>query len=566
MKEKNDLPKKSKFQKELEWIVSRRIILTIFIGCFFFCAAFVAVNTMNQYLNQKKHLDSMTDTFQEVYCSVESFLDEEENTENFIRCICEDGIGSDKIRYCIAKYNSEAPVRIHLMIMDAEENLVFSNYYGEQMNLHRLEFNRIVGENAEKNEEDIYETVYYFSGDTSEYVMSRSLYVDGSYIGNVSAYLNGSDWRYYFSKYQYDTILTTDNYDIIYCSNGNFLKERNANKYRPADAGRYVWADESRYLVGSRVLADKEVRLYSFIYSPRNVAYIAIGILTILILGLIWTVMFYQMLGVMARKTAESVGALVDEIRYIRTEDTEHVIRIQTGDEIEEIADQINKMIKSINELNARNMELLQINSRMELQNLQAQINPHFIYNTLDNIKYLIVQAPSRAEELIERFTHILRYSINNTKNKVPLCEDMEYIEDYLVIQKTRFGSRFIYEIMLEPSCNDIMIPKLLLQPLIENSIKYGFRKKPEIRVCISGKVENGYLRLCVSDNGAGMPTATLEQLRMLLRRESADSGHNGMQNINRRILLEYGKESGVYPESVDGEGFTVVLKLWLGE
>lgn len=132
------------------------------------------------------------------------------------------------------------------------------------------------------------------------------------------------------------------------------------------------------------------------------------------------------------------------EIRILRYEDNKHVIQLQTGDEFEEIATQINKMVKSINDLNKRNTDLIQLNSMIEMRNLQMQINPHFIYNTLDNIKYLILEEPRKAMYLLERFTHILRYSINNTKEDVALAEDMGYIEDYLLIQKqdSATGSR----------------------------------------------------------------------------------------------------------------------------
>jgi sensor histidine kinase YesM len=222
-------------------------------------------------------------------------------------------------------------------------------------------------------------------------------------------------------------------------------------------------------------------------------------------------------------------------------------------------------MVASINELNQKNMNLLYINNRMEIQNLQAQINPHFIYNTLDNIRYLIAQDARKADELLGRFTHILRYSINNTKQRSFLQDDMEYIEDYLVIQKTRFGKRFQYEVDVAPECNQVMIPKLLLQPLIENSLKYGFRRKADIKVAIHGWIDGEYLMLQVQDDGPGQPAATLASLRCSLETEEILTEHIGLRNINRRIILEYGRESGMQLDSMEGEGFSVTLKLWIG-
>ena len=290
-----------------------------------------------------------------------------------------------------------------------------------------------------------------------------------------------------------------------------------------------------------------------------------IGTVIIFGLGIIWAFLFFRLLQMMASKTSESVQKLVKEIRIIRKGSPNHVIVLNTGDEIEEIADQINKMVANINELNQKNLDLLQINNRMEMQNLQAQTNPHFIYNTLENIRYLIVVNAQKADALIEHFTHILRYSINNTKHSVTLQEDMEYIEDYLFIQKTRFGKRFDYEIDIAPECERIVIPKLLMQPLIENSLKYGFKKKANISVSIRGWIKDHYMFLQIADDGPGQPRIILESIRNLLRSNEINTVHNGLQNINRRVIFEYGQESGLCIESVEGEYFIVTLKLWIG-
>ena len=118
-------------------------------------------------------------------------------------------------------------------------------------------------------------------------------------------------------------------------------------------------------MTGEREINDPGIYIHSFIYEPPNIYFIMIGVLTILGLGIFWTMILFRLLQAMAAKTSSSVHSLVDEIRIIRKTDPEHVIRIETGDEIEEIAGQINKMITSIRDLNCRNFELAQINNRM---------------------------------------------------------------------------------------------------------------------------------------------------------------------------------------------------------
>ncbi len=557
------MKEKSRFQKELEQHVSKQIILTILIGCLFFIMAMLGISMLDQRLKQEKHLDMMKATFQEIWQSSEEFLMSEENTELFWECL--DGKMDEKnLKYQVSKYNLNALVGIRLILTDKEDQVIFSNFSEDQMNLHRMEFNRAAGENARSWKKEIYSTVYFFSGDTSEYVLVRPLYRNGSFAGTAALYLEPSEWNRHFQKYQYDAILTNSRGDVIYCSNYSFLEGFAINKFRTDVQRNYQWFGDSRYYTESCYLEEPGVYLYSFVYSPGSRTYLVIGLSVIVGLGLVWTGIFFHLMHTMAAKTSQSVEQLIREIRTIRKEDPHHLVKIDTGDELEEIADQINKMMASINELNQKNLDLANVNNRMEIQNLQAQINPHFIYNTLDNIRYLIVQDARKADELIERFTHILRYSINNTKNCTYLQEDMEYIEDYLVIQKTRFGKKFDYHMEISEECYPIVIPKLLLQPLIENSLKYGFRKKASICVWIRGFVEGEYLVLQVKDDGPGQPQSTLEVLRSILNSGKINIAHNGLQNINRRIYLEYGYDSGLTLESQEGEGFEVTLRLWI--
>ena len=549
------------FQKQLEKAATRNIVFLVFIGCIFFSAAIFGINYLNTRFNVQEHIEFLTSTFQTAYHATDTYLNDAENDSIFTRCI-ENRTDGSEVRYSLSKYNVDSPIRLNLILTDSNHNIVYTSYGNDDMNLHRIAFNGIVCDNTVKNGPGLYHTVYYFTGDTSEYVFSRPLYRDGQLIGFAGAYLNGHDWARLLSNYQYASIITTVNGDIIFCSREGFLPERNTNKFRNEEQQRLVFLHGNRYLLSSHFLKDEGVTIYSFIYYPKNVLYLAIGILTIVFLGVIWFIMTQKLSKLMAEKNARSVGILADEMRIIRHGDSSHIIEIHTGDEFEEIASQINRMVKSINELNTRNTDLIRLNSMIEISNLQTQINPHFIYNTLDTIKYLIMSEPDKAAHLIEKFTHILRYSINNTKQNVLLQEDMRYIEDYLYIQKTRFGDRFLCETAIAGECMRYDVPKLLLQPLIENSIKYGFKKRMEIRVTICGRCEGDYLYLSVEDNGPGVPRATLETLRAMLRSEELKTEHNGLQNLARRIVLEYGDNSEMTIDSREGEYFRVDIKL----
>lgn len=434
--------KKSRFQQELEQSVSRKLISSLLLGCLLFCIAIAVVNALNQNARREDHLESVTSTFHEVYNNTSAFLLDTGHTELFLSELRKD---QDNLRYLISHYNVSALVEIQLILTDSEGNVRFTTFSEGEMNLHRQEFNCIAVDNACHLMRAVYTTVYHFRANSSEYVMIHPLYRDGEYQGAAAVYLNENDWTKLFSQYQYDAILTKPNGDVIACSNSSFLSQKNANKYLPADAAQYVRVNGNRYLRSSRSLENGTVLAYSFIYSPTNYSYLFVGLLLIVLLGLSWAAMFARIMHAMTEQMVKSVDTLVREIRIIRKEDPDHIIEIDTGDEIDEIARQVNKMVRSIQELSQRNIALAEVNNRMEMQNLQAQINPHFIYNTLDNIRYLIPTDPQRAQQLIGRFIGILRYSINNTKHNVPVKDDLKYLQDYLVIQSTRFGANFSY-------------------------------------------------------------------------------------------------------------------------
>ena len=294
----------------------------------------------------------------------------------------------------------------------------------------------------------------------------------------------------------------------------------------------------------------------------RQIPYLSdslvISLLAILVLGLLLAFLLHRMI-------TPPITALQNRITKISSGDFSFDPAIEWNNELGDIGRGINSMSASVTALMDHRLEDEKQKQDLEYRMLQNQINPHFIYNTLDNIRYLIPTDPQRAQQLIGRFIGILRYSINNTKQDVILLEDMRYIEDYLYIQRTRFGDRFLCETALADECMRYRVPKLLLQPLLENSIKYGFQKKPCIHIRVRGWLGEDALYFTVEDNGGGVDETMLEQLRDILRSDEVNIEHNGLQNINRRIWLGYGGDSGLTIDSTEGEGFTVKLKLRLG-
>ena len=210
--------KKSRFRRELERSVSRRLVTSLLLGCLLFLVAIAAVNTLNQNVRREDHLAGVAATFHEVYNDTAAFLLDTDHTELFLSDLRKD---QDNLRYLISQYNVSALVELQLILTDSKGEVRFTTFSEGEMNLHRQEFNRIAEENACHLMRAVYTTVYHFRANSSEYVMIHPLYRDGEYQGAAAVYLNENDWTKLFSRYQYDAILTKPNGDVIASKTSN---------------------------------------------------------------------------------------------------------------------------------------------------------------------------------------------------------------------------------------------------------------------------------------------------------------------------------------------------------
>jgi two-component system, LytTR family, sensor kinase len=201
--------------------------------------------------------------------------------------------------------------------------------------------------------------------------------------------------------------------------------------------------------------------------------------------------------------------------------------------------------------------ERLLLSARMEA--LQNQINPHFLFNTLNSVSSLVRFDPDTARELILKLATILRRLLNSSEAFVPLREELEFIDNYLDIEVVRFGPeklRIVKE--LEPASLDAMVPSMLLQPLIENSIKHGLATKiEEGRIFLRSRLTDSRLIIEVEDNGVGMGSANL------LEKPTGLGGTGiGLTNVAERLKVLYGDTARMTIDSHEGKGTLIRLRL----
>lgn len=191
-----------------------------------------------------------------------------------------------------------------------------------------------------------------------------------------------------------------------------------------------------------------------------------------------------------------------------------------------------------------------------ELETLQAQIKPHFLYNTLDSIRQLCEMRETRdAGAMVEALAKFFRISISGGKEIISLADEVEHIQSYLLIQKMRYSDTFDYKINVNNELFKFKVLKLTLQPLIENAIYHGIKqKRGKGLLVVNGRHNGAKLILEICDSGAGMSESKLEQVRESLINPEVGRGY-GLKNVHRRLQLHYGPEYGLEIESELGEG-----------
>lgn len=231
--------------------------------------------------------------------------------------------------------------------------------------------------------------------------------------------------------------------------------------------------------------------------------------------------------------------------------------------EMQELSDSFGQMVLRIQELMARvrNEEIAL--RKTELRALQAQINPHFLYNTLDSIAWMCEDGRSReAVSMVTALSRLFRISISRGHELIPIEKEVEHARSYLQIQKVRYKNQFEYAFEIEAECLSYYCNKITLQPLIENAIYHGLNRMiDEGMIRISVRADGEDVLLSVSDNGVGM---TKEQCAQILAGKIGENkeGGIGLKNVDERVRICFGEAYGMEIESEADEGTTVTIRM----
>jgi two-component system sensor histidine kinase YesM len=285
--------------------------------------------------------------------------------------------------------------------------------------------------------------------------------------------------------------------------------------------------------------------------------------LSFIILGLICIIIAIIISFFLSQQVSKPIKQMQDYMKEVEKGNFDIHVRVPKTIEIGRLARAFNIMVGKIKELMSQVVQDQQQKRRSEINALQAQINPHFLYNTLDSIVWMAESNKSKEVVLMtSALAKLFRASISKGDEVVAIRTEMEHITNYLMIQKMRYKNKLDYEIEISDSVMDYKTIKVILQPIVENAIYHGIKMKhgPGL-IRITSKETEADIYLIIEDNGNGMDAEKLRTLLLFTSKPGEGRGV-GVRNVHERLMLYFGIQYGLTYKSTLGQGTTVHIRI----
>lgn len=272
--------------------------------------------------------------------------------------------------------------------------------------------------------------------------------------------------------------------------------------------------------------------------------------------------LFYRFSAYFLKNIVSPVHHVVEGMKQVEEGSLEVHVEPSGQEELRTMVHSFNRMVRRLKTLIAENEEHQQKKHEAEILALQSQINPHFLVNSLSSIRFIAqVSHYDAIAKMAEALMKILSCSFRSNAGFYTFREELEVLDSFLYLMKIRYSDGFDISYEVEDACMDCLVPRLILQPIVENSIVHGFSEMEDIgHIRLAAKVEQGFLAVSVEDNGKGM---TDEKARQALTRKAEEGRRSiGIFNVNTRLILNFGEGSALAVESREGEGTRITFRI----
>lgn len=283
----------------------------------------------------------------------------------------------------------------------------------------------------------------------------------------------------------------------------------------------------------------------------------------ILLIGILLFIISIFLAAMVSNSIVKPIQSLKSNMIDVSHGNLQSYSDLQKSDEVSVLGQVFNQMLSEIENLINQVVHSQKQKRQAEFRALQSQINPHFLYNTLDTLQWKALEYKAfEVADLVNSLSRFFRISLSGGNEYIPIEDEIEHARTYLEIQKVRYKDKIQFKIQPSPNLHQECVPKLIIQPLVENAIYHGLKPKKEggeIDIIVSK--DEDCIQVEVRDNGVGMTADQLNTLKRNLK-DSVESNHYGLYNINERLKYTFGDDYQIRVESIENKGTIVLLKI----
>lgn len=545
-------------QSFISYALVPAIIITITGFIVAYAVFFRSIVNNNQKLNQE-----VATQLKETTNNYKNLASQFSKLPNTIECI--------NIQECKAEVSnsiyegiSAQKIRANFYLLNQNEKMIIGSTnslpkYLKHKPVSNIGISRLVRENL--NIPNI--SIESLNKDQKLLTIGQAIVNKDEYLGMIVFELNPYDFTEYFQKTTSSSLIVTNSHNHVYWSTDPMLVNRFGKVLDEFQEKQgFVSALDTSFYINKNSVLDNELQVYTVSQTEKyNSIFITVAFILIFIF-----IMFYIFLYLVSAMIADRKTLVIDQIvetmSHVRNNDFNKLMNVHTEDEFQQIAISYNQMLSNIKKLMADNQEIGRQNVISEIKQLETQFDPHFIFNTLELIKYMVKIDPENVSKVIVGMSNLLRDSIDNSVSFLRLEEDVNYTKDYLLIQKFRFGDKLNYQFNITNDAKNCIVPKRIIQPIVENALIHGLDLENICHLIISASLIQNELVIVIEDNGKGINPQRLDEINKILSKKRNKTKYNGLYNVHRRIELIYGEQYGLNIENLKSGGAKVTINM----
>jgi sensor histidine kinase YesM len=541
------------FQTQLRKNFMEFSVKLILIVCILFVSIALIVSLISKNIYKNDNIDFLDKTFIEL--NEQIFLQMESHNSNleYIDSVQNNSIDKKLVSTTNYTFTRKMDLRFSYNIYDANLDPVYQDSSSSSTLRYKM-YLSIIKERIEKDNPIKFIIYSDLESNNSSLIYYSGLYKNNKLIGIDTYLIDINDLSYfllpnsgnYVITNRFDNVIASNNFEILKAG-FNFKYSKN---YKLNGVNFKVTRVHKNYYTIYYLEKKFSIEKYYFL-------------VFFMLIGIVFLVIFFsnKVIKRIAEENSRSIESIISDSNVVSLGKLDHKINEELEGDFQNLAKNINEMINKLNSEIKLNKQLSDTNLIFEKRKLDSQFDPHFLYNSLETIRYSMLFDVKGTEKYILELNSILRYSITNKINYSSLHDDLTYIKKYLELFKFRFKDKFTYIIKVSDDMKDILVPKLVIQPLVENCVKYGFNERVKVHIEIIAEMVNDICYIKVYDNGISISDEVIYEIRESIRNEENPTNHIGVHNVLRRFMILYPDSKLTVSRDSDGTVFEISFK-----